>query len=254
MTCGIRASWRSTAARMCGMVIAVTGRPPRGDAVDQFAPVGQHDAAAMRCRDRKRRACGLHLRIGQPDVVEAGRIPIRCAVSPIPLFSLVLPDIRRFHGTLRSAIVPVGLAEVTFVHCSVHAAKIACARSMNLPARNSTALERASLRRTPGGHGARRHLGRARRPASAVVFLQRLPQSQPAPRRHRGRDRGDRTLRRRRRRVAAGDRQSSALCGARKPAGAAQGHRGGLRVRLRLSRQYRHHPGAGRAGRSDPGR
>ena len=37
-------------------------------------------------------------------------------------------------------------------------------------------------------------------------------------------------------------------------AGAAQGHRGGLRVRLRLSRQRRHHPGAGRARRPDPDR
>ena len=31
------------------MVIAVTGGPPRGDAVDQLAPVGQHDAARRRC-------------------------------------------------------------------------------------------------------------------------------------------------------------------------------------------------------------
>ena len=31
-----------------------------------------------------------------------------------------------------------------------------------------------------------------------------------------------------------------------KPAGAAERHRGGVRFRLRLSRQYRHHPGAGR--------
>ena len=31
-----------------------------------------------------------------------------------------------------------------------------------------------------------------------------------------------------------------------------KGTRGGLRLRLRLPRQYRHHPGAGRGGRSDP--
>ncbi len=38
------------------------------------------------------------------------------------------------------------------------------------------------------------------------------------------------------------------------PAGAAQRHRSGLRFRLRLSRQYRHHSGAGRQRRPDPGR
>ncbi len=43
------------------------------------------------------------------------------------------------------------------------------------------------------GHGARRNLGRARRPPAAVVLLQRLSQSQPAPESHRRRDRGDRS-------------------------------------------------------------
>ena len=67
------------------MVVAVAGGPPRGDAVDQLAPVGQHDAAAVRCRDRKRRGRGLHLRIRQPDMVEAGRIPIRLRGPAYPL-------------------------------------------------------------------------------------------------------------------------------------------------------------------------
>ena len=31
------------------MVVAVAGRPPRGDAVDQLAPVGEHDARALAC-------------------------------------------------------------------------------------------------------------------------------------------------------------------------------------------------------------
>jgi hypothetical protein len=53
------------------MVIAVAGGPPRGDAVDQFAAVGKPDAAALGRGDRKRRRYRFHLRIGQPDMVEA---------------------------------------------------------------------------------------------------------------------------------------------------------------------------------------
>ena len=36
-----------------GMVIAVAGRPPRRDPVDQFASVGQHDAGALRADHRR---------------------------------------------------------------------------------------------------------------------------------------------------------------------------------------------------------
>ena len=81
------------------MVVAVAGGPPRCDAVDQFAAVGEHDAAALRvAATASGGAHGLHLRIGQPDVVEAGGVPVRRAVA-FRLFSLVLPDIRRFHAT-----------------------------------------------------------------------------------------------------------------------------------------------------------
>jgi hypothetical protein len=34
------------------MIVAVAGRPPAGDAVDQFTPVGQSDARAMRAHNR----------------------------------------------------------------------------------------------------------------------------------------------------------------------------------------------------------
>ena len=87
------------------VIIAVAGRPPRGDAVDQFASVGKPDAAALVAVTGKRQRRGLHLRIGQPDVVEARRGP--AGRVPTPLFSLALPDIRRFHGTYeRPHIVP----------------------------------------------------------------------------------------------------------------------------------------------------
>ena len=105
------------------MVVAVAGGPPRGDAVDQFAAVGQHDAAAVRRGDRKRRRRGLHLRIGQPDVIEAVGVPGGEAAR-FCLFSLVLPDIRRFHATAMRSLD-----------------EFACGKL--------AALERARLRRTP---------------------------------------------------------------------------------------------------------
>ena len=117
------------------------------------------------------------------------------------------------------------------------------------------ALEQAHLRRTlvPTGRSGR-PLGRAQRPAAAVVLLQRLSRPEPASGAEGRRHRGDRAARRRRRRLAARHRRPSALCRAGAAAGAAQGHRGGLRVRLGLSRQRRHRPGPGRPRRPDPDR
>src|SRR6185295_13215894 len=61
------------------------GGPPRRDAVDQFAAVGEHNAAALGTRHRERRPRELHLRIGQPDMIEAGLVPVlpihRCYYS-----------------------------------------------------------------------------------------------------------------------------------------------------------------------------
>ena len=79
-----------------------------------------------------------------------------------------------------------------------------------------TALEQAQIAPHAGGHGAGRNLGRARRPALTVVFLQRLPQSQPASRGDCRGHRGDQPLWRRRRRVAARHRQPPALCASSK--------------------------------------
>ena len=58
-----------------GMVIAVAGRPPRRDPIDQFASIGQHDAAALRADHRERRARRLHLRVRQPDMGEPCLVP-----------------------------------------------------------------------------------------------------------------------------------------------------------------------------------
>ena len=60
-----------------GVVVAVAGGPPRGNPVDQLAPIAEHDAGAMRARHGQRRSRRLHLRIGQPDVSEPGLIPRR---------------------------------------------------------------------------------------------------------------------------------------------------------------------------------
>ena len=58
-----------------GMVIAVAGRPPRRDPIDQFASIGQHDAGALRADHRERRARRLHLRVRQPDMGEPRLVP-----------------------------------------------------------------------------------------------------------------------------------------------------------------------------------
>ena len=60
-----------------GMVIAVAGRPPGCDPIDEFASVGEHDAAALGTDHRQGRACRLHLRVRQPDMGDPGLIPRR---------------------------------------------------------------------------------------------------------------------------------------------------------------------------------
>ena len=53
------------------MVVAVADAPPRRDAVDQLASIGQHDPAPVRPHDGQRRRGDLHLAIRQPDVGQA---------------------------------------------------------------------------------------------------------------------------------------------------------------------------------------
>ena len=52
MTCGMDVELPAHGVADVGMVVAVAGRPPRGDAVDQLAPVGEHDARALGARHR----------------------------------------------------------------------------------------------------------------------------------------------------------------------------------------------------------
>src|SRR5262249_29093970 len=62
------------------MIVPVAGGPPGRDAVDQFPAARKHDAATIGALDRKRRTCGFHLRVGQPDMGTTGPVPIgqRC--------------------------------------------------------------------------------------------------------------------------------------------------------------------------------
>jgi hypothetical protein len=75
-----------------GMVVAVAGRPPRGDAVDQLAPVGEHDPRAMGAHHRHGRWRSFHLGVRQPDMGPPGCVPRRrFAHAP----TVVMPSLSR---------------------------------------------------------------------------------------------------------------------------------------------------------------
>ncbi len=218
-----------------GMVVAMTGRPPRGDAVDQRAAVGERDAAAVGAHDRQRRPRGLHLRIGQPDVLQAGLVP----AGPC--------------GIARHSTLPIHRGRRHFALCS-SSGHPECVHWKNLQQEARRPRSREPASRAGRDRPARRHLGRARRPAPAVVLLQRLSGAQPSRRPEGRRGRSDATPRCRQRRFPPRDRQPSPVRRARTAPRPAQGHRGSLRVRLRLSRQQRHHSGVDRPRRSGPDR
>src|ERR1700683_207563 len=48
------------------VIVAVAGAPPRGNAVDEFPAVAEHDARSEGALDAERRGRGFHLGIGQP--------------------------------------------------------------------------------------------------------------------------------------------------------------------------------------------
>ena len=231
------------------MVVAVAGGPPGRDAVDQLAPVGQHDAAALGARDRQRRPRGLHLRIGQPDMGEPRRVPVGRAA-------------RLGFYLVGGASIPRRLQSFWLArrhgHSTPAARNLSAAgshedmRSLDeFAAAKLAELERASLRRRLvdttrlDGIWALRngrrllsfscndYLNLTQHPAVKAAAIEALQQ-----------------LRRRQRRLAAGHRQSSAVRRARGAARPPEGDRGRLRVRLRLSRQYRHHSGPDRRRRS----
>ena len=88
-----------------GMVIAVAGRPPGCDPIDELAPVGEHDTAPLGAEHRERRASHLHLRIGQPDMGKPGPVPcghLACRCAGFPARHSVLPfDGHCRHSALR---------------------------------------------------------------------------------------------------------------------------------------------------------
>jgi hypothetical protein len=53
-----------------GMVVAVACRPPRRDAVDELAAVGEVEANSVGALDDERRRRGLHLPIRQPETTQ----------------------------------------------------------------------------------------------------------------------------------------------------------------------------------------
>ena len=239
------------------MIIAVAGGPPRGDAVDQFAPVGQHDAAAMGAGDRQRRPHGLHLRIGQPDVAP-GPPAYQSARRGIGFMQSGVMALRFYLVNRAGALCPAirsphkdGARIRTSLHRNV---AIQPDSRVGTPCVHST-NSRRQARRTRTPHLRRalvdttrvRHLGRAQRPPAAVVLLQRLPQPDPSS----GASRRPRSRRLRLYGVGAG---ASRLVTGNHPL------YGELEARLARSRApkppacsaraispIRHHPGAGRA-------
>jgi len=171
--------------------------------------------------------------------------------APLPSFPLELPTFGAFMQA-RFCIVPAGCAQVTSA-AAAGSGEIEAMRSLDEFAGEKLGeLDRAQLRRAPVVT-ARAEFGPSGMPPFAVVFLQRLSQPVAAS--------GVIARRWRQRRATASapaPRASSpaitALWRARKPARAAKRQRSMLRIRLRLPRQCRHHPGARRSRRSDPDR
>ena len=65
------------------VIVAVADAPPRRDTIDQFAAVGQDDAAAV-CPHRNQRGWGeLHLAVGQPDMRKTLFIPVGSCISRV---------------------------------------------------------------------------------------------------------------------------------------------------------------------------
>ena len=160
--------------------------------------------------DRQRRRAVFIWRIRQPDVIEPLPVPVgqrscvilNCHFAPFMWRSLSpLPDAVANDRRRKFRPMPTDALARRFAQGQ--------ARRTRPPS-----LRRSLRDTTRDG----RHLGRAQRPAAAVVLLQRLPQPHPPSGGQAGRDRGDPHLWRRRRRLAAGHRQSSAATPNWKPA------------------------------------
>src|SRR6202047_978256 len=67
------------------VIIAVESGPPACDSVDGSAAVAEKNAASLRVRDGQRVRRRLHLRVGQPNMANAARKPLRrCAAHLLP--------------------------------------------------------------------------------------------------------------------------------------------------------------------------
>src|SRR6478736_6163166 len=65
------------------MVIAVTRRPPGGNAIDKFASVGELNPTSLCANYRGWSICPLHLRVWQPDMIQPLLVP-RGRIIQIP--------------------------------------------------------------------------------------------------------------------------------------------------------------------------
>src|ERR1700737_2543421 len=69
------------------MIVSMARDPPARDPVDELAAVAEKNTAPLRARDGQRVRRRLHLRVGQPNMTNAARKPVRrCAAhlsSPI---------------------------------------------------------------------------------------------------------------------------------------------------------------------------
>src|SRR5262245_1602183 len=103
------------------MIVTVARSPPAGDAVDQFAPVRQHDPCPQGTRNGQGRCNGLHLCIGKPDMLQAGGIPMR--------------HVAVFAGWMRHLTFP---RSVRAKHLACELARSLCDPSTSSPKTNST--------------------------------------------------------------------------------------------------------------------
>ncbi len=164
------------------VVVAVAGGPPRRDAVDQLAPVGEHDAAAVRARDRAAAAASSSSahRAARRD---RGRTP--CGRLPCMRFLSSAAYYRRYGMQ--------SLDDFAAAKARRARAQTACAARWSRPT-----VWTASGRCATAG-------GCCRSPATTIST------SRQHPARQGGGGRGARALRRRLRRLAARHRQSSAV-------------------------------------------
>src|ERR1700730_4898855 len=67
------------------VVVSMAGSPAARDSVDELAAVAEKNPASLRARDGKRLRRRLHLRVGQPNMANAPRKPVRqCAAHLSP--------------------------------------------------------------------------------------------------------------------------------------------------------------------------